>query len=101
MDNSVVLDEHSVVNPDGLRYTDEFVRHKILDFVGDMAMMGVPLQGHFTIHCSGHALNNEFLRELKDNASLSLEELTDQVKAKDHRAPKLPAQIPALQPDAA
>lgn len=64
LDNAVVLDEYGVVNPEGLRFGDEFVRHKILDFVGDMAVAPLPLQGHFTVSCSGHAMNNAFLRAL-------------------------------------
>ena len=75
LDNSVVLDEHGVVNEGGLRYADEFVRHKLLDFVGDMAMIVLPLQGRFTVRCSGHALNNQFLRVLNDNRDLYLEEV--------------------------
>lgn len=75
LENSVVLNEHGVVNKEGLRYTDEFVRHKILDFIGDMAMIELPLQGSFTIHCSGHALNNQFLRMLDENRSIYLDEV--------------------------
>lgn len=79
LDNAVVLDNEGVVNPEGLRYPDEFVRHKLLDFVGDMAMLGLPLQGHFTVHCSGHALNNKFLRMVteKDADMLSSVEYGD------------------------
>ncbi len=64
LDNAVVLDEYGVVNPEGLRFADEFVRHKVLDFIGDMAVASLPLQGHFTVSCSGHAMNNAFLRAL-------------------------------------
>ena len=67
LNNAVVLDEHGVVNPEGLRCPDEFVRHKILDFVGDMAMLGLPLQGAFEVHCSGHQHNNAFLRRLLED----------------------------------
>ena len=102
LDNAVVLDECGVVNQDGLRFADEFVRHKILDFVGDMAMLGHPLQGHFTIHCSGHALNNEFLRALADNASIYLEAVSFAPEAeKAPRVGKVLGKIPALQPEAA
>ena len=76
LDNAVVLDEYAVVNPEGLRFKDEFVRHKILDFIGDMALLDAPLQGRFSIHCSGHALNNAFLRVLDENRDLYLQELT-------------------------
>ena len=62
LDNAVVLDDYGVINPEGLRFDDELVRHKILDFIGDMAVMGLPLWGAFEVHCSGHAFNNAFLR---------------------------------------
>ncbi len=62
--NAIVLDDEDVINPQGLRYEDEFVRHKILDFIGDIAMLGLPLQGAFEVKCSGHKHNNLFLREL-------------------------------------
>ncbi len=71
--NAVVLDEDGIVNPEGLRCPDEFVRHKILDFVGDMAMFGMPLQGAFEVHCSGHHHNNMFLRRLQAEASYYLD----------------------------
>jgi|UPI0003251604 UDP-3-O-[3-hydroxymyristoyl] N-acetylglucosamine deacetylase len=90
LDNAIVLDDYSVLNPDGLRSPDEFVRHKVLDFVGDMAMMGVPLQGHFIVECSGHALNNGFLRMLEENASLYLEAVELPV-AEQHPAALRPA----------
>lgn len=70
LENVVVLDDSGVVNPEGLRFTDEFVRHKILDFIGDMAMLGLPLQGSFEVRCSGHQLNNELLRKLETERAL-------------------------------
>ncbi|MDP3428556.1 MAG: UDP-3-O-acyl-N-acetylglucosamine deacetylase [Humidesulfovibrio sp.] len=76
LDNAVVLDEFGVLNTDGLRYPDEFVRHKLLDFVGDMAVMGLPLQGRFEVFASGHAMNNAFLRHIEDNAAEYVEERT-------------------------
>jgi len=76
LDNAIVLDEFGVLNTDGLRFPDEFVRHKLLDFVGDMAVMGLPLQGRFEVFASGHGLNNSFLRYLEDNAAEYLEERT-------------------------
>ena len=75
LDNAVVLDEFAVVNPEGLRFQDEFVRHKILDFIGDMALLELPLLGRFEVQCSGHALNNAFLRELSANRETYLEEV--------------------------
>lgn len=76
LDNAVVLDEYNVINPEGLRFQDEFVRHKILDFIGDMALLELPLQGRFEVFCSGHALNNAFLRTLSAHRDIYLEELS-------------------------
>ncbi len=62
--NAIVIRDNSVINEEGLRYENEFVRHKLLDAVGDMALAGAPIRGHFHGHCSGHALNNQLLRAL-------------------------------------
>ncbi len=75
LDNAVVLDDHGVLNPEGLRRPDEFVRHKVLDFIGDMAMLPYPLEGCFTVACSGHSLNNRFLRMLEEENLLELVDL--------------------------
>ena len=64
LENAVVLDEHRVLNAEGLRYGDEFIRHKILDAIGDLYLLGRPLLAAFSAHKSGHALNNRLLREL-------------------------------------
>ncbi|WP_177419110.1 UDP-3-O-acyl-N-acetylglucosamine deacetylase [endosymbiont of Lamellibrachia barhami] len=64
MDNAVVVDDYRVLNEDGLRYEDEFVKHKILDAIGDLYLLGHSLIGAFSGHKSGHALNNRLLREL-------------------------------------
>ena len=64
LDNAVVLDDFRVLNEDGLRYEDEFVKHKILDAIGDLYLLGHSLIGEFSGHKSGHALNNRLLREL-------------------------------------
>ena len=64
LDNAVVLDEYRVLNADGLRYADEFVKHKVLDAIGDLYLLGHPLLAAFTAHKSGHALNNLLAREL-------------------------------------
>ncbi|MEZ7198183.1 UDP-3-O-acyl-N-acetylglucosamine deacetylase [Pseudodesulfovibrio karagichevae] len=74
LDNAVVLDEYNILNAEGLRFEDEFVRHKMLDFVGDIATFGARLQGHFEVFASGHALNNAFLRHLDENRDLYLKE---------------------------
>ncbi len=64
LDNAVVVSGDEVLNEDGLRYKDEFVRHKILDCVGDLYLAGAPIIGHFKGHRSGHALNHSILRSL-------------------------------------
>ena len=66
LDNAVVLDEFRVLNADGLRYGDEFVKHKVLDAIGDLYLLGYPLLAHFEAHKSGHALNNQLARALLD-----------------------------------
>jgi UDP-3-O-[3-hydroxymyristoyl] N-acetylglucosamine deacetylase len=71
LDNAVVLDEYRVLNSEGLRFADEFIRHKLLDAIGDLYLLGRPLLGAFTAHKSGHALNNRLLRAaLADAACL-------------------------------
>ena len=69
LDNAVVVDGARVLNPGGLRMADEFVRHKMLDAVGDLAMAGATLQGRFIGHRSGHTLNNRVLRALFEDRS--------------------------------
>jgi UDP-3-O-[3-hydroxymyristoyl] N-acetylglucosamine deacetylase len=64
LDNAIVMDEYRVLNSDGLRYDDEFVKHKILDAIGDLYLLGHPLIGAFSGYKSGHALNNALLRAL-------------------------------------
>jgi UDP-3-O-[3-hydroxymyristoyl] N-acetylglucosamine deacetylase len=64
LDNVIILDEEKIVNKDGLRAPDEFVKHKILDAIGDLFLLGMPIIGHFVAYKSGHRLNNLLLREL-------------------------------------
>lgn len=64
VDNAIVVDEYRILNEDGLRYDDEFVKHKILDAIGDLYLLGFSLIGEFRAHKSGHALNNRLLRSL-------------------------------------
>jgi UDP-3-O-[3-hydroxymyristoyl] N-acetylglucosamine deacetylase len=64
MDNAIVVDNYRVLNEDGLRYSDEFVKHKILDAIGDLYLLGHSLIGSFTGFKSGHGLNNQLLRQL-------------------------------------
>jgi UDP-3-O-[3-hydroxymyristoyl] N-acetylglucosamine deacetylase len=64
LDNAIVLDEYRVLNADGLRYDDEFAKHKVLDAIGDLYMLGHPILGAFYAYKSGHALNNQLIRAL-------------------------------------
>ncbi|MFT7286359.1 MAG: UDP-3-O-[3-hydroxymyristoyl] N-acetylglucosamine deacetylase [Halieaceae bacterium] len=66
VDNAIVVDEYRILNQDGLRYDDEFVKHKILDAIGDLYLLGYSLIGEFRAHKSGHALNNASLRALME-----------------------------------
>lgn len=67
LDNAIVIDDYRVLNEDGLRYEDEFVRHKVLDAIGDLYLLGKSLIGEFKAYKSGHALNNMLLRELLEH----------------------------------
>jgi len=64
LDNAIVMDDYRVLNEDGLRYQDEFVKHKVLDAIGDLYLLGCSLIGEFSGYKSGHALNNRLLRTL-------------------------------------
>ena len=75
LDNAIVLDEFRMLNEDGLRYEDEFVKHKILDAIGDLYLLGHSLLGEFTGYKSGHGLNNRLLRTLMADAT-AWEEVT-------------------------
>lgn len=69
MDNAIVLDEEKVLNPEGLRFDDEFLRHKILDAIGDLYLAGHQILGGFEGYKSGHALNNQLLKQLFSDKS--------------------------------
>jgi UDP-3-O-[3-hydroxymyristoyl] N-acetylglucosamine deacetylase len=69
LDNAIVVDEFRVLNTDGLRYEDEFVKHKVLDAIGDLYLLGHPLLGSFSAYKSGHSLNNRVLRALTSDAA--------------------------------
>ena len=64
IDNAIVVDNGKILNPEGLRYKDEFVRHKILDLCGDIYLSGKHLIGDISAVCAGHGINNKFLWEL-------------------------------------
>jgi UDP-3-O-[3-hydroxymyristoyl] N-acetylglucosamine deacetylase len=68
LENAVVLDEYGVVNQEGLRFDDEPVRHKLLDFIGDLSQLPYTLCASFQVSCSGHSLNNTFVRRLSERA---------------------------------
>jgi UDP-3-O-[3-hydroxymyristoyl] N-acetylglucosamine deacetylase len=87
--NAVVVDGPLVLNPGGLRWPDEFVRHKLLDVVGDLALAGAVLSARFVGHRSGHALNNQVLRALF--ADRSAWRLTEGELAAEGAATRLPA----------
>ncbi|WP_299795248.1 UDP-3-O-acyl-N-acetylglucosamine deacetylase [uncultured Shewanella sp.] len=82
MENAVVLDEYKVLNPDGLRYEDEFVKHKILDAFGDLYVAGHAIVGEFSAFKTGHALNNQLVRAL-----LAQEEAWELVSFEEDEAP--------------
>lgn len=69
LDNAIVLDEYRILNRDGLRYHNEFVKHKALDAIGDLYVLGHPILGAFTAYKSGHALNNQLIRQLMADES--------------------------------
>lgn len=64
LDNAIVIDDRSILNEGGLRFEDEFVRHKILDLIGDLALLGKPVLGHIVAHKSGHALHHRLLQKM-------------------------------------
>ena len=89
LDNAIVMDDYKVLNSDGLRYDDEFVKHKVLDAMGDLYILGKPLLASYSAFRSGHAMNNRLLREL-----LSRPEAYEIVTFEDERAaPKGLAQL--------
>ncbi len=80
-ENAIVMDEYRVLNSDGLRSGDEFVKHKILDAIGDLYLVGYPLIGAYSAHKSGHALNNLLLRALLEQQAFELVQFTERTKA--------------------
>lgn len=67
LDNAIVIDKDKILNTEGLRYPDEFVRHKLLDSLGDFSLLGMPIQGHIVTHKSGHTLNRLFIETFLKN----------------------------------
>ena len=91
LDNAIVMDDYKVLNSDGLRYDDEFVKHKILDAIGDLFVIGKPMLAAYSAFRSGHAMNNRLLREL-----LARPEAWEEVSFEDET--QAPRGFAALQP---
>ncbi|MGM0422972.1 MAG: UDP-3-O-acyl-N-acetylglucosamine deacetylase [Pseudomonadota bacterium] len=91
LDNAVVIDKDSVLNPDGLRHSDEFVRHKLLDAIGDIALGGAPLLAHYQGYKAGHALNNKVLHAVFADKTafefVTLQELRARARKAERRTP--------------
>jgi UDP-3-O-[3-hydroxymyristoyl] N-acetylglucosamine deacetylase len=85
MDNAIVLDEEKILNPDGLRYDDEFVRHKILDAIGDMSLLGYTMIGEYNAHAGSHHLNHLLTKKLLEDPEnyeiVDLEEVKEKAEA--------------------
>jgi UDP-3-O-[3-hydroxymyristoyl] N-acetylglucosamine deacetylase len=85
LDNAIVLDDQKIINPEGLRYDDEFVRHKILDAIGDISLLGYTMIGEYNAHAGSHHLNHLLTKKLLESTEnyeiVDLEEERDQVKA--------------------
>jgi UDP-3-O-[3-hydroxymyristoyl] N-acetylglucosamine deacetylase len=85
LDNAIVIDDYQVLNPEGLRFPDEFVRHKVLDAIGDLALFGMPVIGRVRLHCSGHTLNTRLVETvLQDPRSFEVVEL--ELESEPHEA---------------
>lgn len=95
LDNAIILDDNGVMNPSGLRFKDEFIRHKVLDFIGDMSLAGFPILGHFVVNRSGHTTNTKFLKLLLANPDCWRIE-TEQVHEEQLRPSMFPQAAPAL-----
>lgn len=93
LDNAVVVDGGRVVNPEGLRFEDEFVRHKMLDAVGDLAMAGAPIYGRFVADQPGHALNARLVRALLDTPEAWCWENARREEERESRAPAFAAAL--------
>ena len=78
LDNAVVLDDKKVINSDGLRFSNEFVRHKLLDAIGDLSLLGMGYLGHYSSHAGSHELNHELTLEiLKDPANYTIADMQE------------------------
>jgi UDP-3-O-[3-hydroxymyristoyl] N-acetylglucosamine deacetylase len=86
LQNAIVLDERRVLNPEGLRFRNEFARHKALDLIGDLALLGLPVQGHFKAMRSGHSLHQALVAELRANPDCWSVETDDSMATADESA---------------
>ena len=85
LDNAIVLDKEKVMNPDGLRRDDEFIRHKLLDAIGDLYLAGAPIQGEYSSSRAGHEMNNLILHALfADDSAYEIVESTDHLAVSAH-----------------
>jgi UDP-3-O-[3-hydroxymyristoyl] N-acetylglucosamine deacetylase len=92
--NAIVLNDKKIINKEGLRCPDEFVKHKILDAIGDLSLLGMPIIGHFIAYKSGHKLNNRLLQEIlahKENWCI-----VHHYPKEDHTESTLPLNVPAF-----
>lgn len=90
LENAIVVDEYSILNPEGLRFPDEFVRHKALDAVGDLSLLGKPVIGHLKVVKSGHALNHKLVQKvLSDETAFELVRARGREDGFDLRLPEL------------
>lgn len=96
LQNAIVLDDSRVLNRDGLRFPDEFVRHKVLDLMGDLALLGLPLQGHVKAMRSGHALHQALVAQIRANPDCWTVEVPKSEEATDERPER--ARIPRWSP---
>ena len=81
LDNAIILDQEKILNPGGLRYKNEFVRHKVLDALGDLATAGLPIMGHIVLYKAGHDVMNKLVKKLLSKpSSYTLKELADNPK---------------------
>jgi UDP-3-O-[3-hydroxymyristoyl] N-acetylglucosamine deacetylase len=90
LDNAIVLDDYKVMNNDGLRFANEFVRHKILDTIGDVSLLGYEIAGKITTYKSGHNLHNLLCRKLLENPAAYEIVSASALKAEVREAHKLP-----------
>jgi len=95
MDNAIVLNDETVMNPDGLRFADEFIRHKLLDAIGDLYLAGMPIEGRYYSEKAGHAINNKILHALfaQKDAWCIIEQGADEDRALKGASPAASAAI--------